>query len=553
VTHARYTPQMVVATVCVLLVPAAVVSLLHARGSVTSFWACLLLALCLTFLALTIGASYWRRRRPPASVLFSDLMIWGWIRDQYVDHKLAGALHSLDRLRAGEVEQRRQVLREIATAVDSKDPFLTGHSRRVARYVTAVARRMHVERREAERMRTAALLHDVGKLHTPAEVLMRPSKLSAADTAIMRRHAEDGAEMVATLSDPELADIVRHHHERFDGTGYPDGLWGDAIPLGSRIIAVADTFDAITSARPYRAALPHQAAVTVLRDEAGAQFDPAVVRAFIAEYTDRSGVMIWAAAGQLARFARVAGVAAAAVVLNAFTFMASNPASITSSLRAGGRGPVEQTFRPTPRPSRAPSLERRTQQGASGGARHPTVAPATATTSMIQTAASAQPAPTQLAPTRAGVQAGPHAPASRPVYQPAAVQPQRPRVTVAPEAVAGFRTMGTAIDQSAVALRPPPIPGTAPTLPTRPTVGTEPTPPTQPTTPVSPPSTTSPTIPIVPPPSTTSPTIPIVPPPSTTSPTIPTLPENADECKDGGWKTLGFENQGQCIASVKRG
>jgi putative nucleotidyltransferase with HDIG domain len=298
-TESHYTPQMLVATLCVLLLPAGLVWILHSRGAVDSFWLGVLVGLAVTLIVLTIGTAYWRRRRHPATVLFSELLVWGWIRRQYLDHKIGTALRSLAELHPDDSARRTQLLTEIAAAVEAKDPFLYGHSRRVARYVMRVARRMHLDRSDVGRVRTAALLHDVGKLHTPPEVLLQPRRLDAEETAVMRRHAEDGAEMVAALGDRNLADVVRHHHERFDGTGYPTGLEGDAIPLGSRIIAVPDTFDAITTTRPYRPGLPHNDALTVLRDEAGKQFDPAVVRAFLAEYTDRGGAMIWAAAEQL--------------------------------------------------------------------------------------------------------------------------------------------------------------------------------------------------------------------------------------------------------------
>ncbi len=109
-------------------------------------------------------------------------------------------------------------------------------------------------------------MHDVGKVETPTAVLHKAGRLSDEEFDIVKRHPVDGADMVATLDDDELTAIVRHHHERLDGTGYPDGLAGDEIPLGARILAVADTFDAITSTRPYRQANPHKKALDILEN-----------------------------------------------------------------------------------------------------------------------------------------------------------------------------------------------------------------------------------------------------------------------------------------------
>ena len=111
---------------------------------------------------------------------------------------------------------------------------------------------------------------------------------------MIKKHPGDGALMAAVLRDPELTSMVRHHHERLDGTGYPDGLSGEEIPLGARIIAVADTFDAITSERPYRPASPHKRAIDILKDEAGTRLDPAVVRAFCGHYAGRRPLVLWA-------------------------------------------------------------------------------------------------------------------------------------------------------------------------------------------------------------------------------------------------------------------
>jgi hypothetical protein len=145
------------------------------------------------------------------------------------------------------------------------------------------------------KVRTAAILHDVGKVNTPLAVLHKAGRLTDDEFGVIKQHPVDGAVMVSILGDAELTAMVRHHHERLDGTGYPDRLSGDRIPLGARIIAVADTFDAITSVRPYRGASPHKKAIDILAKEAGTQLDPAAVRAFDSCYAGRRPVAVWAA------------------------------------------------------------------------------------------------------------------------------------------------------------------------------------------------------------------------------------------------------------------
>src|SRR4051812_39605758 len=113
---------------------------------------------------------------------------------------------------------------------------------------------------EVAKVRTAAALHDVGKLHTPRSILTKPGRLTDSEFALIKRHPVDGAVMTSGIGDPEISAMIRHHHERLDGRGYPDGLSGEDIPVGARIISVADTFDAITSHRTYRRAAHHKRA-----------------------------------------------------------------------------------------------------------------------------------------------------------------------------------------------------------------------------------------------------------------------------------------------------
>jgi hypothetical protein len=137
---------------------------------------------------------------------------------------------------------------------------------------------------DVAKVRTAAALHDVGKLHTPREILNKPGRLTQEEFAVIRRHPGDGAAMATGLGDPTITAMIRHHHERLDGAGYPAGLAGEEIPLGARIIAVADTFDAMTSNRAYRRAASHKRALDVLARESGTQLDAEAVTAFLGYY-----------------------------------------------------------------------------------------------------------------------------------------------------------------------------------------------------------------------------------------------------------------------------
>ena len=169
----------------------------------------------------------------------------------------------------------------LAAAVDAKDPYTRGHSQRVSAYAAAVAEAMGLSAAEVARVRLAGLLHDVGKIGVPDAILTKPGKLTAEEVAIIQQHPAIGERMLAGV--PFLREIlpaVRHHHERWDGRGYPDGLAELALPRDAAILAVADSFDAMTSSRTYRVALPASEARRRVREGAGTQFDPRVVAAF---------------------------------------------------------------------------------------------------------------------------------------------------------------------------------------------------------------------------------------------------------------------------------
>jgi putative two-component system response regulator len=172
-------------------------------------------------------------------------------------------------------------VRAIAGALEAKDGYTLGHARRVRGYAAAIGRWLGLAEESLEQLALAAFLHDIGKIGTPEHILLKLGLLTPEESAQMRRHARRGARMLTGIVGlEEAADAVLHHHERFDGAGYPEGLRGEQIPLNSRIILVADAYDAMTSPRPFRDACSHEEAVARLEEGAGSMFDPEVVRAF---------------------------------------------------------------------------------------------------------------------------------------------------------------------------------------------------------------------------------------------------------------------------------
>jgi HD-GYP domain-containing protein (c-di-GMP phosphodiesterase class II) len=181
--------------------------------------------------------------------------------------------------------QRRQFLNMVtalAETLEKKDPYTGGHVRRVVSYSLLLGAEMGLQRADLRDLWLAATLHDIGKIGVPDRILGKPAPLDRDEAEIMRRHTTDGAEIVSHLSNPHVLPGVRSHHERMDGGGYPDGLDGDRIPLAPRVIAVADTFDAMTTSRPYRAGLSRERAAEEILRGAGTQFCPRVVAAFAA-------------------------------------------------------------------------------------------------------------------------------------------------------------------------------------------------------------------------------------------------------------------------------
>lgn len=172
----------------------------------------------------------------------------------------------------------------LVAAVEAKDPYTEGHSQRVAEEAAKLAREMGLPDQQRERLRLAALLHDIGMIGTPDAILHKEEALSDQEWEVVQAHAVRGADIVANIRGLRpIVPWIRGHHERHDGTGYPDGLAGKEIPLGARIVAVVDAFDAMISPRPYRSEHTEEEARKILSEGAGTQWDPTVVKAFLGE------------------------------------------------------------------------------------------------------------------------------------------------------------------------------------------------------------------------------------------------------------------------------
>lgn len=187
------------------------------------------------------------------------------------------------------VAQAQETIFSLAKAAEYRDSETGAHILRMSHYARHIARRMGLSVAQQELLLAASPMHDIGKVGTPDMILLKPGKLTDAEFAVMRQHAVIGYQVLSASSSPLLqtaAEIAHTHHEKFDGSGYPRGLAGDAIPLFGRIVAVADVFDALTSARPYKEAWSNESAIKALVDGKGLHFDPACVDAFLSEWDE---------------------------------------------------------------------------------------------------------------------------------------------------------------------------------------------------------------------------------------------------------------------------
>jgi putative nucleotidyltransferase with HDIG domain len=224
------------------------------------------------------GGEAWQR--------WLDLGTWGCflVLTSYV----VGSLYDVKEAQVRELQHAYQGVLEIMSKfIDSVDRYTENHSRRVADYAVRIAQAMRLPESEVEDVRVGAILHDIGKIDVSTEVLRKAAGLSSEEYAEMKSHVDRGEHLVRSVGGilRHVIPMVAYHHERWDGSGYR-GLVGENIPIGARIIAVADTYDAIVTDRPYRKGAPHAEALAIIANESGKQFDPRVVKVFLIALAD---------------------------------------------------------------------------------------------------------------------------------------------------------------------------------------------------------------------------------------------------------------------------
>ena len=278
------------ATAAVAIVPtfAAFATLVFGQPHPRPFLA-VLLSIVLTAGSIVVGSAIWATQPESAGFSFGDLMLWSWVRREAAERALIEntAILGFDRFgrflgnsTASQEEQMRAV-REIAAALDAKSSYTLGHSKRVEKHARKVAEVMGLSDEQIADLATAAALHDIGNIQIPDGVLRKTGELTIEERGAIEAHVLLGARMVLKAGNEDVVDGIRHHHERWDGAGYPDGEQGEEIPLFARIIGIAEAYDAMTSTRPYRQGFSREHAIQVLRSESSSQFDADIVEMFV--------------------------------------------------------------------------------------------------------------------------------------------------------------------------------------------------------------------------------------------------------------------------------
>ncbi|TMQ64403.1 MAG: HD domain-containing protein [Candidatus Eisenbacteria bacterium] len=248
-----------------------------------------LLACAVVFTIANVRGGSLEGDETAAYLRWLDLGTWGLFL--VLTSYIVGSLYDLQEAQIREIRHAYAgVLEMMAKFIDSVDRYTENHSRRVAAYSMKIARAMGLSDVEIEDIRVGAYLHDIGKVDVSTELLTKAAGLSCEEYAALQRHVENGEQLVRSMGGilRHVIPMVAYHHERFDGAGYK-GLVGENIPLGARIISVADTYDAIVTRRTYRDQRSHQEAVEIIQAESGKQFDPRVVSAFLQSFPTPPG------------------------------------------------------------------------------------------------------------------------------------------------------------------------------------------------------------------------------------------------------------------------
>lgn len=191
-----------------------------------------------------------------------------------------------------QLERAEGVITTLGLTIEARDPYTAGHCERLAGYAVALGRALGVDEAMLKALRLGGYLHDLGKITVPDGLLLKPGRFEPEERLRMQAHPSVGADLVRGLKTlEEVRPLIRHHHERWDGSGYPDGLKGEAIPLGARIMAVVDVYDALRTARPYKPAMPHAEAVTILlRETEAGLWEPRITTTFLELLRDLDGI-----------------------------------------------------------------------------------------------------------------------------------------------------------------------------------------------------------------------------------------------------------------------
>lgn len=222
---------------------------------------------------------------PPMNLLGVALVliVYLWLQEMRDRYHFQGVSTKLSLTQSELMEANLDTIMALVAAEEETDPYTKNHCRRVTDFALQIAERLGLTKEQREVVRRAGMVHDIGKIGFLRGIINKPGKLTFEEWLAIKKHPEKGAMILAPLKFlPSERDIIQHHHEHYDGTGYPDGMKGDDIPLGARILSVADAFDAMKSARPYREKpLEREQIISELKNNAGVQFDPKVVEAFL--------------------------------------------------------------------------------------------------------------------------------------------------------------------------------------------------------------------------------------------------------------------------------